>query len=349
MPFSPREGGDPPRPAGPACHGTRGRGVACLVAVAALVAGPSRAADSVYRRGPASATADPVAPPAEAAPVPSPIQSSPAGAETLADAGQAERIVAAALAGIARAPSISLRVRQLVRVGGRVFKGGGRYVQSGIDEDQRFRFEARLSAESEEFDILEVCDGLFHWNSRRQGYIAPTTERIDVRRLREKLAALGLLQRGDTAAYLGGILEPLAQTREWFRFTSAVAVEIDGVPAWSITGEWDRERLAALLPDEAEAIRVAAAIEPARLPEGLPWSVRFSISRKELFPFRIEWLAVPGPRPAHGPPEVVGLMEFYDVRIGDPVDAAAFVHRPGTEGLIDITDIAVTYLKPLRP
>jgi hypothetical protein len=341
------------------------------VALAAALALPAAAGDSIYRRSVGQAgsasepaatpgSAPPVAPvdaaPATAVPAPptapavSPADPAPTGAGSDEQAeGRAERIVAAALAGIARAPSISLRVRQLVRVGDTVLKGGGRYVQSGVDEDQRFRYETRLSAATEEFDVLEVCDGLFFWNTRRYGTLPTGVERIDVRRLRERLANLGLIARGDTAAYLGGILKPLAQTREWFRFTGVTAVDVEGVPAWVITGEWDRERLATLLPDQAEAIRAATGISATDLPEGLPWSVRLSISRRELFPFRVEWLAVPGRRPVTGAAEVVGVLEFYDVRIGDPVDAAAFVHRPGNDPLVDLTDITVAYLKPLRP
>lgn len=334
-----------------------GRLVAGIACVAATSAG---AGESVYRRSAQPAVVPDPAPPADPAtpdatppdgdrPSPASIVEAAAPDPPGSDDGRAERIVTAALAGIARAPSISLRVRQLARVGDTVLKGGGRYVQSGVDEEQRFRFETRLSAETEEFDVLEVCDGLFFWNTRRYGTLPPGVERIDVRRLREHLGTLGLLARGDTAAYLGGILKPLAKTREWFRFTQVAAVEVEGVPAWLVSGEWDRERLAGLLPDRADAIRSGAPVTAADLPEGLPWSVRMAISRRELFPFRVEWSAVPGRRPTTAPVEVVGVMEFYDVRLGDPVDAAAFVHRPNDDPLVDLTDITVAYLKPLRP
>ncbi len=339
------------------------RMVQSLLLFATLLVAPASAGESIYRRSagqPTAAAAPPASAPADGAaaaesthPPAAVLSTSPSprieGGSGEEAEGRAERIVSAALAGIARAPSISLRVRQLVRVGDTVLKGGGRYVQSGVDEDQRFRFETRLSAETEEFDVLEVCDGLFFWNTRRYGTLPTGVERIDVRRLRERLGTLGLLARGDTAAYLGGILKPLAQTREWFRFTTVTTVDVEGVPAWVIAGEWDKERLAAILPEQAEALRSATGLAPGDLPDGLPWSVRLSISRRELFPFRLEWLAVPGRRPTTAATEVVGVLEFYDVRIGDPVDAAAFVHLPGNDPLVDLTDITVAYLKPLRP
>ena len=82
----------------------------------------------------------------------------------------------------------------------------------------------------------------------------------------------------------------------------------------------------------------------------MPWSVRLSIDKRALFPCRIEWLAIPGPRPvAASALEVVAVLELYDVRIGDPVDASAFVYKPATEGLMDTSDAFVNGLPPLRP
>ena len=91
-------------------------------------------------------------------------------------------------------------------------------------------------------------------------------------------------------------------------------------------------------------------ITAAELPDGTPWSVRLSIGKRDLFPFRIEWLAIPGRRPvANREPEPIAVLELYDVRLGEPVDAAAFVYKPAIEGLIDLTDTTVQHLVPLRP
>ena len=114
---------------------------------------------------------------APAKPQPGPQQTGPSGPtgsvyqrqrEGAEEQGNAERIVAAALAGLGRADAISARVRQLARVGDVVLKGGGRYLQSGTGEEQRFRFESKLTAETEEFDVLEVNDGLYYWSYRKQ-------------------------------------------------------------------------------------------------------------------------------------------------------------------------------------
>ena len=272
------------------------------------------------------------------------------GVEQADQAGKAERVVAAALAGLARAPSISARVRQLVRVGNMVLKGSGRYIQSGTGEEQRYRYETTLNTTSEEFEMLEVCDGLFAWSYRKLGPQPAQVERVDIRQVRDRLTALQVADRTDISSHLGGIQRPLARVRQWFRFTTVTSAVMDEVPIWLVEGAWDRESLALILPGQAEQIRSPAGIGPADLPAGVPWSVRLSISKRELFPCRVEWLAIPGPRPVGvAQPEVVAVLELYDVRIGEPVDATAFVYKPATEGLLDTTETAVSQVAPWRP
>ena len=302
-------------------------------------------AGSVYQRSAAvPATATPAADAASPA-------KADAGDESSADrAARAERVVAAALAGMARAPSLSARVRHLARFDDVVAKGSGRYVQSGVGEDQRYRYEYRLVSGEEECEVLDVCDGLFAWNFRRVGPFPPTVERIDVRRVRERLDSLGVTHRKDQSAYLGGVQRHLALLRQFFRFTTIESGALDDVPVWIVEGSWNLDTLAWIVKDKAEAIKSPEGIPPHELPDGMPWSVRLTISKRELFPCRVEWLAVPGKRPVPAaPPQVVAMLEFYDIRIGEPVDVSAFVYKPATEGLTDITDLYIPQVVPLRP
>jgi hypothetical protein len=275
----------------------------------------------------------------------------PAGGPTPAEPSvQGERIVATTLAGLARAESVSARVRQRVRIGDRVVVGAGRYVQLGTGIDQRFRYELSMQSDTETFDVLEVCDGIFNWSYKRLGPNPPQLERLDVRRVREKLERLKVLDRHGAAPYLGGIQRSLALTRQWFRFDRVESAAIDDVAVWSVTGTWHPDLLAAFLPEQAEPIRAAGGLEPALLPDGMPWSVRISIGKRELFPFRIEWLAIPGIRPVAATAlEPIAILELYDVQIDGPVDASAFVYRPAIEGMIDVTDGYVQHIGPLRP
>ena len=309
--------------------------VAAPPAEARVQTGP---AESVYRKN-AAAVAAPAAPPA-----------ADQTADQVAQAAQAERIVAAALAAMGRAESISARVRQRVRVDDRVVVGAGRYVQSGLGEDQRYRYESSMQSDTETFDLLEVSDGLFAWSYRRLGPQPPQLERLDVRRIRERLFQLKPADDAAISPYLGGVQRTLALIRDWFRFTTVEPATIDELPIWKVEGRWCGECLAALLPSHKEAATKPGGITAAELPDGMPWSVRLSIGKRDLFPFRIEWLAIPGRRPvANREPEPVAVLELYDVRLGEPVDAAAFVYKPAIEGLVDFTETRVKHLAPMRP
>jgi hypothetical protein len=323
-----------------------------LCALWGILAAAEEPVGSVYKRSaPVSAAALPSSSPVAAPP------DSPAPARESADAppesaaaqaGRADRVITAALAGMARAPTLSARVRHLVRVGDIVLKGSGRYVQSGVGEDQRYRYEYRLSGFKEDFEVLDVCDGLFAWNFRRVGPNPPQVERIDVRRIRERLETLGVAHRKDQSAYLGGIQRHLSLLRHYYRFKTITSGSIDDMPVWIVEGLWDKDALAWIVKDQAEAIKSEAGVGPHEIPDGIPWSVRLSISKRELFPCRVEWFAVPGRRPtAAATPQVVATMELYDVRIGDPVDVSAFVYKPATEGLTDITDAYIPQVYPL--
>ena len=375
----------PTDPAGPGWKSRRRGVLAAALVATALIGMPlsrgSRAqppaalepAASVYRKGgtPAAAAAEagqPTRGPASGAAKPdepgaasgsaagqqsaqAPAELAPAGQASPAEqAAQAERIVLATLAALGRAESISARVRERVRVDDRVIVGAGRYVQSGLGEDQRYRYESSLKSDTETFEILEVCDGLFAWSFRRVGPQPPTLERLDVRRVRERLQQLQPTHDAMVSPYLGGVQRTLSLLRDWFRFVRVEPDNLDGVPVWKVEGRWHPEALMLLQPDKKDAIMRPEGIAPDELPDGMPWRVRLLIGRRELFPFRVEWLAIPGRRPVAGrEPEPIAVLELFDVRLGEPVDAAAFVYRPSIKGLVDMTDMHVKYLAPLRP
>ncbi len=305
-----------------------------LGCVWATAAAEPPAATSVYDRRPTAATA--TAASAEARPA--------------VEDARAERMLSGALAALANAESFSARLRQKARVGDRVLVGTGRYLQLGRGEEQRYRFESTLTCDTETFELVEVCDGVFAWTYRHYGTDTPQLERLDVRRVRERLGQLGVPDPQVTAPYLGGLQRTCAGLRQWFRFASAQPGEVEGLAVWVVDGHWSPDGLAGLMPELAAAARQPGGIAAAELPDGMPWRVRFCIGRSDLVPHRVEWHAIPGPRPAAGgEPEPVAVLELEDVRINGPVDAGAFVYRPAAEGLIDLTEPHVASLTPLRP
>jgi hypothetical protein len=326
-----------------------------LVAVAAGDDGQPPAASVYSRRPPSPAVA-------RAAAVASGIQAAGNGpTEAVAPppdaAAQAERIVASCLARIGRAESVEIKLRQRVRIGDRVLVGAGRYLQAGQGEEQRFRFETALTCESvafgiesESFEVTEVSDGLYLWLHQRNGPDPPLLHRVDIRRVRGRLTEVGVADPTDTAPYLAGLQRTLWWVRQWFRFTEAVPEEIEGRPVWMVEGHWPPGMLALLLPELAELDKRPGGLQPEDLPDGMPWAVRLAVDRGDLLPQRLEFLAIPGPRPvAAGPVDVIMAIEFVEVEIDGPVDPTAFYYQPASEGLIDLTEAMVKSLGPLRP
>lgn len=334
----------------------------CLVLAAAVAVLPTvgvggdeegRPPASVYSRGARSA-----APPARlAAVIPAVGADEATAAADPGAAAQAERIVASSLATIGRAESVSLKLRQRVRIGDRVLVGAGRYVQSGQGEEQRFRFETSLTCESrafgiepESFEVTEVSDGLFCWLHQRNGPDRPLLHRIDIQRVRGRLAELKVGDPSDTAPYLGGLQRSLWWIRQWFRFGAAVPGEVAGLPVWVVEGHWPPGTLGTLLPQLAAAEKRPDGVQPQELPDGVPWTVRLAISQSDLLPQRLEFLAIPGDRPvAAGPLDVIMALEFLEIEIDAPVDATAFYYQPASEELIDLTDVVLKTMAPTRP
>jgi len=325
-----------------------------------VVADPIPAASVYGRRTPEAETAAPVAT-AAVVPGASPARPEPGRPPVDAAAGepqpaspaavQAERIVLGALAALGQFDSISAGLRQKARIGDRVLVGAGRYLQAGVGEDQRFRFESRLQCDSEAFEVIEVCDGIFCWHFRRNGPEPPAIQRVDVRRIRARLAQVSPGAPADGSTRLGGLHRLLWLIRESFHFVSADVVDTAAGPAWSLEGRWIPRRLAAILPDLKDAASRPEGVTPGELPDGTPWSVRVTVGRRDLLPRSIEWLAIPGARPVAtaAVPEPIAVLELHDLEVNGPVDAAAFLYRPAADGLMDVTEQQVKGLAPQRP
>jgi len=313
--------------------------VLALLAIPVLAQAPPAA--SVYSRRPAAALATTAPARPDAAAI----------AAATTDSPQAERIVAGALAVLTRGDSFSARIRQKARIGDRVLVGTGRYVQAGQGEERRFRFESMLKCDTESFEQLEVCDGLFCWTYRRNGPESASLQRVDVRQVIGHLEQLKAPEGTDPAPYLGGLQRTLWLLRESFRFASATAAEFEGMSVWIVDGQWDPGRLAALMPDLGEAASRPEGPPPELLPDGMPWKIRLAIGRNDLVLRRVEWLGIPGPRPvaAGAAAEPIAVLDIHEPQLGGPVDAAAFFYQPATTGLMDVTEQHVKSLSLMRP
>jgi hypothetical protein len=339
-------------------------GIACLVPGWAVADDPPLPA-SVY-----SQPAEPAANAADGTPaadlsVPPAETAAPDGVPAVDPeaAARAERIVSACLAGLLREPSIAARMRQRVRVGDHSMVGAGLYLQSGLGEEQRFRFESSLAADARSqapasgdfftVETLEVCDGASFWTYRRWGENPTEVHRVDVLRVRQRVESISHVSGPDAPAitqHIGGVPRILAWLREWFIFDRAQSAEIDGMPVWLVDGRWNPQQAVRMFPALAPLIDEQRGVPPEALPDGVPWSIRLSIGKRELFPFRIEYFAVPGERPVANPQvEPIGVFELYDVQLGEPVDQTAFIYSPASDAVLDTTEMHLGLVFGIRP
>jgi len=322
--------------------------LAWLMAAGLVVAGwggegkTDQPAPSVYRKPEGPSPRDPL----EGLDVPPP---PPKTVEQEDAAAQAERIVLSASGVIAKARSFSVQFRQKARVGDRVLVGTGRYLQSGLGEDQRFRFDSTLTGDTETFEYTEVSDGLFCWTFRHYGEEPAALQRVDVRRIRAKLAELKAPDAADGASYLGGLQRMIRLVRHTFRFTKATPIDLDEQPVWLVEGSWFGPFVPIVIPQLKEQAATPEGIQPRHFPDGVPCEIRIAVGRNDLLPRRIEWLAIPGRRPVGDAPlEPIAVMDFHDAEINGPVDATAFFYQPAIEGMVDVTDMTVSALGLMR-
>ena len=264
-------------------------------------------------------------------------------AELVTSGKQAERLVASMLSRLGRAESVSARIRQRTRAEGIVLVGTGRYLQQGSGVDQQFRFEVVNKADTETFELLEVSDGISFWKFQKGSSTPVQLSRVDISQIRARLKDFGVDEDQAVAPHLGGLQRSLALIRRFFNFESAERESIDGLPVWRVVGRWNSNRLREIFP-HLEALHDDSEDDALEVPLGTPCSVELIVGSEQLFPFRITWSA----RGNDGKIEPISILELYEVRLGDPIDSAAFVYKPSVEGLRDVTEQFVQGTQPLR-
>ncbi len=121
----------------------------------------------------------------------------------------------------------------------------------------------------------------------------------------------------------------LSSIHEAFRFTEVAEGRLDDLPVWSLDGVWQPERLAQLLPEQAEAIRAGRPADLSPLTPNFPHRIVLHVGREDLFPYRIEyWRTESGEDGAPPQEKLMLVMELYEVQLGARIDAAQFVYRP---------------------
>ena len=115
-------------------------------------------------------------------------------------------------------------------------------------------------------------------------------------------------------------------------------------PVWRITGQWKREQLARVLPDQKEAIVKGAAPDLSKLPPQVPDQVVLLLGQDDLFPYRIEYrrqIPQKDAAPGESASRALVTMDLYEVSLNVPIDPAQFGYQPGETEIVDQTDAFV--------
>ncbi len=247
--------------------------------------------------------------------------------------------------------SVAARVRERIDLLGHQFVGSGIYLQQtpasvqGRGSDRLLRYELKIQVADQVTNQLQVADGQSLWT--RQEVLGRTTlSHIDLTRLRRALKKQEATAISPNLAWmaLGGLPKLIFGLGQWFEFGKIEEGKLERFPVWIMRGEWKRNKLADMLPDQRGQILAGEAADLSKLPAQLPERVVLMIGRDDLFPYRLEyWRHVAPPAKVIGvkkPPAVDTLivaMELYEVQLDVPLDPRQFAYNPGDQPAVDQT------------
>lgn len=250
--------------------------------------------------------------------------------------------------------SLSAQIRHRASLLGRNVVGGGSYLEQRSEEGLRLRLELKTQVGEETSSLLQVCDGRYLWTCRTAPRVPETVSRIAVIRVATVLEQIGDAQDpGKIGAWLGlgGVPRLLRSLHANFEFLSAEPGQLDRKPIVRLSGSWRPEKLALLLPSQAETIQAGGSADTSKLPEHLPDRVVICLGQSNLFPYQIEYgrsHAHPKqryPLPADG---VLLTLELFDEVFDVPIHPSRFAYSPGKLEVDDQTEEFVKSLAPKR-
>jgi hypothetical protein len=232
------------------------------------------------------------------------------------------------VANLEAAPSISAKIRHRVELLGRPISGVGEYAQQGRGPGRRFRLALDLRTQLSATTIEHTCDGQQLWlNEEFDGKRSLST--VNVARLQNSTPKVG--SSPQTPMWwlsLGGLPKLAVSLKDSFHFGEVVANRLDALAVWSVEGQWRPERLAQLLPEQAEAIKAGQGADLSKLTPNVPHKVVLHVGYDDLFPYRIEYWRTETDDKGVTTEKLMLVMEWYEVRIGSPIEPARFLFQP---------------------
>ena len=268
------------------------------------------------------------------------------GAPPVAAAGvsaeSAEQLMERAVVALGQHRSFSARLRHQVHLFGQTLVGKGSYHQLG--KSLRVEMTIKASGQGAASQLAHVCDGRYLWMYEDVGGRTKLS-RVDLRRVNQAIAAAdkdGTRPKRplDMNIASGGFGRLLGDLKQQFQMYAVRSEQLNNEPVWVLDGRWRRERLAELLPKQADEIRAGKAAQLDQLARHLPHEVRITLSRDALLlPYRIEFATIKRDLDSNTSERtVIVAMEIYEIKLNEALDPQLFDYKPGSVEIIDRTD-----------
>ncbi len=304
--------------------------------VAALTGGIGRWANTA---GPSLAPE--TAPPTATAPSTSPAS------------GNAEQrspnLLKTASAAIESRETVSAKLRYEAQLFGQRLLGSGSYVEQRPGRDYLFRLELRFQLGDSPSSLVNVCDGRYLWEYRSTGGKSELS-RVDIVRAWRALERAGeplAAHHAMTLPGLGGVPRLLHGLDRHFEFGPAQRGKWSNPPVivWRIEGQWRRDPLMRMLPDQAAAI-AEGRFDLRRLPPQVPDKVVCYIGEADWFPYRIEFRRQSAQAAEPSTDQCLLAVDFYDIRFDEPIDPSLLRYQPPSD--TEFSDQTESFIQRLK-
>jgi hypothetical protein len=245
--------------------------------------------------------------------------------------------------------SIQCGVRHRIDLFDTQIRGEGVYYQQGHGLRRLMHFELRSKIGNQITTLFEVSDGNFFWTFRETPAGVPSLTRVDLGQVSEawnqaRRAMPSAPAPKPSACGLPKLLDGIAEN---FSFERITAGRLGDRPVWMLEGSWRPDKLAAAVPDQSAAIKAGRPLELKRLPAQLPERIVLEIAQDDLFPCELEYLRRGGGSAGQGRAGEGGeapgyrpivAMQWFDVRVNQPIDPRKFIYQPVGQPWIDATE-----------
>lgn len=231
-------------------------------------------------------------------------------------------------------------------------QGTGTYIAQMTQSGQLFRWEMTLrvpdTSGSEEPSLVwqEIFDGQKFWTYQAQE--RQKLNQVDVLQVAQYLKKQGNLPKiGEVGSWpgLGGLARLLRSLQADFQFVLLEKTSFrtsDGhqtrsLPAWKLLGTWKPQRLAELLPEQAERIQQGLPVQWENVPAQIPDHVILFLGQEDRFPYEIHYRRRPAgwlwswladwtwlKRKDH----TLATIEFPEVNFNIPIPPETFTYQP---------------------